>query len=394
MTDRYDMLVIGGGINGTGVAQAAAAAGYSVLVLEKSLIGSGTSSRSSKLIHGGLRYLETMELSLVRESLYERSLMLRLAPELVKLRRFFIPIYETTRRRPWQIRTGLSLYAVLAGFDHGTEFGSLPKTQWDSLDGLRTRRLQKVFFYHDAQTDDQALTRAVMASAVKLGAQYQENARFHSANLGENGCEINFESDGREHSCTASVIVNAGGPWVNHVLAGVRPACKPRKVELVQGAHLVVPGEIERGCYYTESRRDGRAIFVMPWKGATLVGTTETRYRGHPDKTHALRAEKNYLTAILTHHFPRYREAVADGRAQAFAGLRVLPAGEGHAFHRSREVIIDVDRKNKPRLASIYGGKLTTWRATAAKVVRRLRASLPERQERAGTDEIALEPVD
>lgn len=394
MTDHYDIVVIGGGINGTGVAQAAAADGYSVLLLEKGLLGSGTSSRSSKLIHGGLRYLESMELSLVRESLYERTLMLKLAPELVQLRRFFIPIYKSTRRRPWQIRTGLSLYALLAGFDRGTEFGSLPRAQWDNLDGLRTRRLQKVFFYHDAQTDDQALTRAVMASAAKLGAEFQENALFQSAQIEKQGCTVNFETGGREHSCTAGVLVNAGGPWVNKVLAGVRPAHKPRKIELVQGAHLIVQGKVEQGCYYTESRRDGRAIFVMPWKGATLIGTTETRYSGNPDKTHALRAEKNYLTAILTHHFPRYREAVAKGQVEAFAGLRVLPAGEGHAFHRSREVILDADSKDKPRLVSIYGGKLTTWRATAAKVMRRLRVSLPDRPARARTDEIALKPVD
>lgn len=394
MPAKYDLVIIGGGINGTGVAQAAAAAGQRVLLLEKDTLGEGTSSRSSKLVHGGLRYLESMEISLVRESLHERTLMLRLAPELVRLQKFFIPIYKSTRRRPWQIRTGLSMYALLAGFETGTEFGSVPHSEWHALDGLRTSDLQTVFFYHDAQTDDRALTRAVMASAVSMGAEYIEHARFLGAQLADKSCELTYSVDGKEKSCQTRVIVNAAGPWVNDVLARIVPQPQARQMELVQGAHLVVKGVLEHGCYYTESRRDGRAIFVMPWKGQTLVGTTETRYTGDPDKTHALQAEKNYLSAILTHHFPRYRGAIEQGQVRAFAGLRVLPAGDGHAFHRSREVILDPDREKQPRVLSIYGGKLTTWRATADKAVRRLRGSLPERERRASTKELRLPPVD
>lgn len=394
MPGTYDLAVVGGGINGVGVAQAAAAAGYSVLLLEKQRLGDGTSSRSSKLIHGGLRYLESMELGLVRESLRERTLMLSLAPELVRLQRFFIPVFKATRRRPWQLRIGLSLYTVLAGFERGTEFGTLPRSEWAGLDGLRTEELQTVFYYHDAQTDDQALTRAIMASAASLGAEHQEGACLKAAELGSDRCALRYELDGRECEASARVVVNAAGPWANEVLSRVSPTVNQRKIELVQGAHLIVDGAVDRGCYYVESRRDGRAVFVMPWKGKTLVGTTETRFSGNPDNAAATQAERNYLGAILVHHFPRYREAVSAGNFEAFAGLRVLPAGSGHAFHRSREVILDVDRDQAPRLLTIYGGKLTAWRATAAKVLDRLRASLPARSTRADTAELPLSPVD
>ncbi len=394
MTARYDIVVIGGGINGTGVAQAAAAAGHSVLLLEKSTLGEGTSSRSSKLIHGGLRYLESMELWLVRESLHERTLMLKLAPDLMKLQRFHIPVYKTTRRRPWQLRIGLSLYATLGGFATGTGFGTLPRGDWPTLDGLRTKGLQEVFYYHDVQTDDRALTRAVMASAQELGAELAEHAEFAGATLGDRDAEVRYVAGGKEHSCTASVIVNAAGPWVADVLERIQPAADIRPIELIQGAHIIVPGTVSRGCYYMESRRDGRVVFVMPWKGQTLVGTTETRFTGSPDDAVALQSEKNYLGAILTYHFPRYREAIAAGHVESFAGLRVLPAGEGHAFHRSREVVLDTDRQQAPRMLSIYGGKLTTWRTTAKKILRRLSGSLPDRQAVADTAEIMLRSSD
>ncbi len=394
MSQRYDIVVIGGGINGVGVAQAGAAAGHKVLLLEKATLGEGTSSRSSKLIHGGLRYLESLELWLVRESLHERTLMLRLAPELARLQRFHIPIYGETRRRPWQLRIGLSLYAALAGFETGTDFGTVPANEWASLDGLRTEGLQKVFYYHDVQTDDRALTRAVMASAMRLGAECIERAEFAGATLQDGESELRYVTGAKEHTCTTSVIVNAAGPWVVGVLEKIRPSLAVRTVELVQGAHIVVPGEVKKGCYYMESRRDGRVVFVMPWQGKTLVGTTETRYSGNPDDVTALQSEKSYLGAILTHHFPRYRAAIASGDIESFAGLRVLPSGEGHAFHRSREVILDTDRARSPRVLSVYGGKLTTWRTTALKILRKLEGSLPDRKAVADTRELRLDPAD
>ena len=178
---EYDVIVVGGGIHGAGVLQAAAAAGHSALLIEKSALASGTSSRSSKLIHGGLRYLESGQFSLVRESLQERAVNLRIAPDLVELKPFFIPIYADTRRRPWQLKLGLSMYALLGGFDTSTRFGSVPRREWAQLDGLDTRNLDAVFRYHDAQTDDAQLTRAVVDSARALGGEIGHAGEFRGA---------------------------------------------------------------------------------------------------------------------------------------------------------------------------------------------------------------------
>jgi len=160
-----DVLVIGAGVQGVGVAQAAAAAGYRVVQLERAQVAAGTSSRSSKLIHGGLRYLETFQLRLVRESLRERAILLRIAPHLVELVPFFVPVYHDTTRAAWKVRSGLSLYALLGGLGAEARFQTVPQAAWETLDGLRTDGLRAVFRYMDGQTDDVALCRAVAASA-------------------------------------------------------------------------------------------------------------------------------------------------------------------------------------------------------------------------------------
>lgn len=390
--EQYDIVVVGAGIHGAGVAQAAAARGHSVLVLERADIADATSSRSSKLIHGGLRYLETGQFSLVRECLHERALLLRLAPELVQLRPFYIPVYDETRRRPWQLRLGLGLYALLTGLGAGSGFGTVPRGAWATLDGLDTRGLRRVFRYWDAQTDDAALTRAVMDSALSLGARLAMPARFLGATLHERHCSVRYEHDGRERQCEAAVIVNAAGPWVNHVLTTVTPDVTRREIELVQGTHIVVDGRLARGIYYMEAPGDGRAVFAMPWHGRVLVGTTETAFRGDPGGVAPLPEEQDYLLDVLARYFPGYRQAGRDVIREAFAGLRVLPADGSEAFRRPRETLLHTDRPRHPRVLTIYGGKLTAYRATADKVMRQLRDALPHRTAVATTDSICLTP--
>jgi glycerol-3-phosphate dehydrogenase len=389
---HYDVIIAGAGIHGVGVAQAAAAAGHRVLLLEQQSPAYGTSSRSSKLIHGGLRYLENAQFHLVRESLRERALMLQNAPELVQLKAFHIPLYSHTRRQAWQIRTGLSLYAVLAGFKHGSRFGTLPRREWSQLDGLNTTGLKAVFRYYDAQTDDVLLTRAVLRSALQLGAETCMPARLTHAELHAEGVHVSYTETGQSRSAQAKVLINATGPWVNHTLALVTPKQPLRLIELVQGTHLIFPGELSRGIYYVESPRDGRAVFVMPWYGKTLIGTTETRYRGDPAHVHPLQTEVHYLLQVLKTYFPARHALNVHDIEQSFAGLRVLPAGGGHAFHRPRETLFDVDRERQPRVLSIYGGKLTGWRAAAENVLARVHSSLPTRDARADTRRIRLLP--
>ena len=393
----YDLVVVGGGINGVGVAQAAAANGYTVLLLEKNGLGSGTSSKSSKLIHGGLRYLESWELRLVREALLERALLLKLAPDLVHLKNFYLPVYPTMRRGPALLYAGLSLYYLLSGFDADARFTTIPRRSWGKLDGLRTKGLSRVFRYHDAQTNDRELTRAVMFSAQQLGAELACPARLFAAKLDAQGVTVTYREGATEKSCRAKVLVNAAGPWANELLAQISPAVKPMPIELVQGTHIIVPGELTQGCYYLESRRDGRAVFVMPWQGRVMVGTTETRYYASPDKVHALRSERKYLCGVLRHYFPRYRGLrPGDPSITDFAGLRVLPAGDDHVFHRSRETILRGDRpasEGQPRVLTIYGGKLTAYRLTAEKVMLHLQRTLPDRPQRARTNELPITPA-
>lgn len=433
---HYDVLVIGGGIHGAGVAQAAAAAGYSVLVVEQGEVASGTSSRSSKLIHGGLRYLEHGQYSLVRECLRERALLLRLAPDLVQLRPFFIPVYADSSRSRFRVRAGLSLYALLGGGGADTRFRSLPRREWSALDGLKRDRLRAVFQYWDAQTDDVQLTRAVMASAQKLGARLQTQTTFCSATrppaatITASAAADHWQVQTRcartdtETTCTAHTLVNTAGPWVNEVLARVQPAIAAVDIALVQGTHLVLAGDASHGIYYLESPRDGRPVFVMPWqypagpasdeapynshlklRSAILLGTTETSFSGDPAAVRPLAAEREYLLETYRHYFGDDAFGHAAHRAgqtppmvlDAFAGLRVLPAGGGaqqggHAA-RPRETVLQPDRPGSPRLVSVYGGKLTTYRSTAHKVMRLLAASLPPRAPLADTRCLPLERV-
>ena len=385
MTQSFDLVVIGAGIHGAGIAQAAAARGLSVLVLEQAGVASGTSSRSSKLIHGGLRYLESRQFSLVRECLQERALLLKLAASLVELKPFYIPVYRDTARRPWLLYAGLNLYRMLGDGSAAMRFRRVPQRDWKSLDGLDTTGLEAVFQYYDAQTDDTALTNAVMRSAQSLGAQLKTSATFTGALLGDPSNVIEYSHNGNSETCRGTVLVNAAGPWVHEVLDRIAPAPQQLGIELVQGTHILLPGKLAHGIYYVEAA-DRRVVFVMPWKGNTLVGTTEFIFRGNPADVAPLPHEVAYLTETLCRYFPRYRTGAPI--LNAIAGLRVLPGrnateGEAGSLHaRSRETVLQVDRSERSgrsRLLTVYGGKLTTYRLTAERVIARVADALPVR---------------
>ena len=384
--ETFDVVVVGGGIHGAGVAQAAAAAGHRALLLEEREPAAGTSSRSSKLVHGGLRYLESGQLALVRESLRERAILLRIAPELVKLVAFHVPIYRDTRRRPGTIRIGLSLYALLGNLARAARFESVRESEWGALDGLRTEGLDAVFRYFDGQTDDAALVRAVLRSAESLGARLSWPVRFAGAKRVEDGFEVRFAENGSERTCRARSLVNAGGPWIEEVRKRIDPLPPGLEVELVGGAHVEFEGRLARGIYYTEAPSDGRAVFVMPWKERTLVGTTETPFTGDPARVEPLASEVEYLRETLKHYFPAHGEKIT----RSFAGLRVLPKSSESPFRRNRETTLVVDRKSAPRMVAIYGGKLTGYRATAEKVMALLARTLPRAERKADTRTLGL----
>ncbi len=380
----FDVLVVGGGIQGAGVAQAAQAAGYRTLVVEKSTWGAGTSSKSSKLIHGGLRYLQSGEFSLVRESLHERALLLKLAPGLVHGNWFTIPIYRNSRYRPWQIRAGLTLYWLLTGCREEGRFEVIPKSEWSQLTGLKTEELQTVFRYRDAQTDDTKLTAAVIQSAVSLGAETRCPATLISAQKTPDGFCVQLESNGSVETVYCRLLVNAAGPWINRVAERISPQPNHLDIELVQGAHLVLEQKISDQCFYLESPEDGRAVFVLPWYEGALLGTTETAFNGDPDQAAATQEERRYLLNVLYHYFPHYPGKISGD----MAGLRVLPKEKTGFHYRSREVQF----VTSDRYLAIYGGKLTGYRATAEKAMRQISKMLGDATKQADTHTLPLAP--
>jgi glycerol-3-phosphate dehydrogenase len=215
-------------------------------------------------------------------------------------------------------------------------------------------------------------------------------AQYSGAVLRADGATVTYRAAGGIVECKARVLVNAAGPWAMQVARAVEPTIPIPEVDLVQGTHIVIPHPLRAGIYYVESPTDGRAVFVMPWGGATLIGTTETPYRGDPDQVRPLPAEEEYLLAVVRHYFPALGGLTRADITERFAGLRVLPAATQAAFDRSRETIFTTDRDVCPRVLCIYGGKLTGWRAAAAHVMQRISPSLPVAVKRAETDLLIL----
>ena len=362
-----DIAIIGGGIHGAACARAACEKGYSVVILEQyAKPGLGTSSKSSKLIHGGLRYLESGQFKLVRECLQERSHLLHSAPHLVRLVPFHIPVYRHTSRPAWLIRLGLMIYALFSRM----RFRTIPRERWSQLDGLNTEQLKTVFQYYDAQTNDRQLTEYIMQQAIDLGARLETGARFEQAQCDEQGCSISYIQQQHTRQLECRCIINAAGPWANQVLGRISPQPEMLDVDLVLGTHIVVSGQLEQGMYYLESPSDQRAVFVMPWKGQIMIGTTERKLEHMPDPVTPPEEDIEYLIGIYNHYFNR--QISSDDVHQAFAGVRVLPRSTGSAFSRSRDTLIHHDNTRRPRVFTLYGGKLTAHRATAERLMQHI----------------------
>ncbi len=386
--DSYDVVVIGGGIQGAGCAQAAAAAGYRVCLLEQNEWGSGTSSRSSKLIHGGLRYLETFQFALVHRSIAERRLLAHIAAPLMRPLRFHIPVYDHGRLRPWQVLLGLGLYSAIGGFDRLSRFRVVPRRDWHRLDGLELDGLQRVFQYWDVQTDDRRLTEAVVDSAAALGADVREHTRFVQAAWQPGGYQVVCRRDDVEQRIDCRVIINAAGPWAAELQSRIQGAPAPQPVELVKGAHIELAGRISDAVFYVEAPSDGRALFVMPWYGNTLVGTTETAFSGEPADADASEQEVQYLLDTVAHYFPDFERRLVN----RYAGVRVLPQDTGKVSARSRDTLLQYDDERAPTLVTVHGGKLTTYRAVAEQIVARIARTLGPRPGGRGTRGIFLGP--
>jgi glycerol-3-phosphate dehydrogenase len=379
MTD-FDVAVVGGGVNGTGIARQAAYRGYRTVLLEKDDFSQATSSQSTKMIHGGIRYLETGDFHLVYESLRERWTLLQIAPNLVSPIEIVIPTYRGSVRPPWMIRLGTLLYDLLAGRRNIGRSRSLSREEIAAIPGLKKEGLRAALAYPDAQVFDSRLCLETALSARDAGAVVMNHHPVEKVELTGDHYRVQGTDlrAGRPYRFTAKAVVNATGPWTPFFeRATLNHATK--KMVYDRGIHLVIPGiGLRQGLALMAE--DRRLIFVLPWQeGYTLIGTTEAPFDGE-DFTHVPPSEEEvaYLLDSFNAFFPE-RHLGRDEVLHIYAGVRTLIAGHGTSLTRlSREAEIRVF-SDAPGTAWLiaYGGKLTSYRALAEHAIAKLAPYLP-----------------
>jgi glycerol-3-phosphate dehydrogenase len=365
--DSFDLLVVGGGINGAAIARDAAGRGLKVLLVEKDDLAAHTSSASSKLAHGGLRYLERYEFRLVAESLAEREVLLRNAPHIVRPLRFVFP-HAPGMRPWWMIRLGLLVYDGLAfrgSLKRSRAVGRSDPVRVPLRDGARRRLLS----YWDAWVDDARLVALNALDAAERGAEVATRTALLSARRVGDAWVAELEG---ERTVSAKAIVNAAGPWVAEVL-GARLAGESRaRARLVRGSHIVVPPLFEGEHAYILQQPDGRIVFALPFEGATMIGTTDVAASG-PEDDRPSPAEIGYLCEAANRYFLR-TVAPADA-IWSFAGIRALyDDGADDPQAVTRDYRLELDEAPGPKLLSVFGGKVTTARALATEALDRLGA--------------------
>jgi glycerol-3-phosphate dehydrogenase len=378
----YDLAIIGGGINGCGIARDAAGRGLSVYLCEMEDLGSGTSSRSTKLIHGGLRYLEQYDFRLVREALTEREVLWRIAPHIVRPLRFVLP-HRAGLRPAWMLRIGLFLYDHLGGRQRlpGTRVLDLAV---EAAGGpLKAGLFTTGFEYSDCWVDDARLVVLNARDAADRGATIGTRTKCVAAKRGSGVWSLTTVDarTGNAQTLAARTLVNAAGPWVGEVAAAGLGRNTPGQVRLVQGSHIVVPKLFAHDSAYIFQNPDGRVVFAIPYEGQfTLIGTTDRDYRGDPAAVAATPEEIAYLCQAASAAFAKPVRA-AD-IVWTYSGVRPLyDDGASEAKAASRDYVLEMDEK--PGLApllSVIGGKITTYRRLAETVLERLAAHLPRRE--------------
>jgi len=361
-----DLAIIGGGINGCGIARDAAGRGLSVYLCEQNDLASGTSSWSTKLIHGGLRYLEHYEFRLVREALIERETLWALAPHIIWPLRFVLPAHKGLRP-PWLLRLGLLLYDYLGGRK------LLPATRTLNLEtdiaGSPLKPGTKTGFeYSDCWVDDARLVVLNAMDARDHGAIIETRQKLVGAERNDGVWHLTLESQttGEQKTIHAKALINVAGPWVGDVLISKVRSNTVAKVRMVQGSHIVVPELYDHDRAYIFQNKDGRIIFAIPYQHRfTLIGTTDRDYKGDPAKVHATEEEITYLISATNEYFKRpiQREDVV----WSYSGVRPLyDDGASKAQEATRDYVLKLDvSENVAPLLSIFGGKITTYRRLA-----------------------------
>lgn len=382
-SSHYDLVIVGGGINGCALARAAALRGVRTALLEMRDFGAGVTSRSTRLIHGGLRYLESLQVSLVRESLRDREVLLREFPGQVVPQPFLIPVYAGDSRSAWYLAAGLLLYRALAS---GSVLPSHRRVSAREtlalLPGLEGRGLVGSFEYYDCQAVyPERLALEMALQAVDAGADVRNHARVTSIlTSGSRVVGVRFDSPGGSHEFSARLVVNAAGAWIDRVLGLLdKPPARPL-LTLVNGAHIVVrefPGA-PRHAVYREARSDRRPFFILPWRGLYLIGTTETPFDGDPGRALAFDEEIRYLVREANGLFPG-AEVQRESVLYSYSGSRPLlrtESGNLNRASRGHEIVDHARSDGLQGLLTMAGGKLSTAPSFARSTLRRVEAKL------------------
>ena len=372
-----DLFVIGGGINGAGIARDAAGRGLSVVLCEKDDLAQGTSSRSGKLVHGGLRYLEYYEFRLVREALIEREVLLSAAPHIIWPMRFVLP-HSPMDRPAWLVRLGLFLYDHLGGRKR------LPGTR--SLDLRRDPQGAAIldqytrgFEYSDCWVDDARLVVLNALDAAERGAQVLTRTACTSARREGGAWTVEtLDHTGEKRIFRARCIVNAAGPWVTDIVTRVAGSNSSRNVRLVKGSHIIVPKFWAGDHAYLVQNHDKRVIFINPYEGdKALIGTTDIAYEGRAEDVTPDEAEIDYLIAAANRYFKEKLRRT--DVLHAFSGVRPLfDDGKGNPSAVTRDYVFDLDETGGVPLLNVFGGKITTFRELAERGLHRLKAVFPQ----------------
>ena len=370
MTDIYDIFIIGGGINGAGIARDASGRGLKVYLAEKGKVGSATSSWSSKLIHGGLRYLENYEFKLVAESLREREVISRIAPKITKPLPFVIP-HSKKLRSKLLIKLGLFLYDNLGGKT------KIPKSSKINFNKKYKNILQSKFVdgfqYYDVQVDDKKLVEMNIGDSKKMGATILEDTKVIDAKRNENFWEITLDNNDIVKS---KILINAAGPWINETVNNVLKINTNKSIRLVRGSHIITKKLYDEDIAFTLQNDDNRIVFVIPYKKEfSLIGTTEVDVNT-PDNPSISDDEKIYLINSINSHFIKQISQV--DIVDTYSGIRPLIEDFKEASKVSRDYVFDLNiQKAGSPLLNIYGGKLTTYRKLSEKVMEELTPYLP-----------------
>jgi glycerol-3-phosphate dehydrogenase len=374
----YDLAIIGGGINGCGIARDAAGRGLSVFLCEQNDLASGTSSWSTKLIHGGLRYLEYYEFRLVREALMEREVLWQMAPHIIWPLRFVLPHHKGLRPA-WLLRLGLFLYDNLGGRRLLPPTRTLDLAKDPAGRPLKPGEFDRAFEYSDCWVEDARLVALNARDAADRGAVVRTRTKAVSADRGSDHWTLTLEDTlSRARSTVkAKVVINAGGPWVADVLSSKLRMNATAKVRMVQGSHIVVKRVFDHDRCYIFQNADNRIIFAIPYeRDFTLIGTTDRDYQGDPAKVKATDEEIDYLCQAASDYFARpitRADLVWD-----YSGVRPLyDDGASAAQAATRDYVLVLDAEGGAPLLSIYGGKITTYRRLAEHALEKLDAHLP-----------------